>query len=250
MNDQVTDYLIETETGYKLDHLYCQFNEVQPTDLPMLQGVIDTRSEAAKTAISQGRYDLAVMLLAPKYRASALADYAGKGLIKPCIAWKIAREAWLETVNVYPSIEGWEAFFALNLPDSHYFMSEKERHHLSLMPDDIQIYRGYEKKSGRKGISWTLSKMIASQYAYRFKALKMAQGIIKKTDVIGYINTRGHHEIVVRSRESLTYYRSINVVRPKSGLIFNGGRRRKVNIQDSMHLAELTEIDNKSLVNE
>jgi hypothetical protein len=174
---------------------------------------IEAKTLAANNAIAGGLYAADIMLRLPEYRLPRLNLYSRNGLITPERAWKIARDTWINLDKVYPYRDGWLAFFAAMMPTRDLFMTPKELEHLAMLPDEIKIYRGYDRALSRAGISWSMSKMIASQYAKRFKSKKLAQGLVKKADVVGYITARGHHEIVLRSELAVLNQRAVNTVR-------------------------------------
>lgn len=212
----VTDFLIETKSGYKLDHVFIQINHVQPEDLPLYQSVIESKTKTANRALEAEQYDLVLMLISPSHRIKYLCEYAVNQYISNSRAWRIARDTWINQNSVFPNTGEWEQFFELDIPlRQQNFMNEKERNHLSQMPSEIKIYRGYDRAIGRSGLSWSLSKMIASQYANRFKSKIIAQAVVGRDSVMGYINARGHHEIVLKSRLSLENQKAVNAVRPK-----------------------------------
>lgn len=176
------------------------------------------RKQAAENALEQGLFDAEVMMRIPQRRLEKLIEYTAKCLMPPDKAWRIARSTWLELDEVYQYRNDWEQFFNLFMPYRDDFMIKRELDHLSQLPDEIKIYRGYDRALGRSGLSWTMSKLIASQYANRFKSLKIAQGMVKKEDVVGYIVMRGHYEIVLRSEFAVLNQRAVNTVRPDEAM--------------------------------
>ena len=83
-------------------------------------------------------------------------------------------------------------------------MSEEERQFLAQLPESITIYRGgslAEHKSKKYGISWSLGKKIAEQFAdvkviIDKKEMMVIEKQINKADVIAYFNERQEEEII------------------------------------------------------
>jgi hypothetical protein len=83
-------------------------------------------------------------------------------------------------------------------------MSEEERQFLAQLPEKITIYRGgsvSEQKSKKYGISWTLKKEIAENFA-NVKKLRDGKEMlvfekeIAKSEVIAYFKNRQEEEII------------------------------------------------------
>lgn len=201
----------------EVDNEFLCTKTAKPSDHEVLRDSIMSKTIAADNCIKRGDYAASVMLRAPLYRLPHLINFCQHGDINPGRAWEIARATWLQLDEIWRLLPLWETFFALDLPGRSNFMNEAEYIHLYQLPDEIKIYRGYDwergRNVGRKGLSWSMSKIIASQYANQFKAKRMAQAVISKDDVIGYIGTRGHHEIVVKSTSCIVNQRAVNTVR-------------------------------------
>lgn len=172
---------------------------------------------AVQSALDNGMYAAAVMLRLPLHRLGMLNLYTRNGMIPPEKAWRIARDSWLDVDNVSCNRIAWAAFFKEFFDTRQHFMSDKENEHFAALPDQIKIYRGYKGKS-RAGLSWTMSKMIASQYSPSYGGAIVAQGMVNKSDVVGYITARGHHEIVLRSEDVVLNQRAVNAVRPEEAM--------------------------------
>jgi hypothetical protein len=63
----------------------------------------------------------------------------------------------------------------------------------------IKIYRGFRHINFKKGFSWTLSKEKAQWFASRFGGTgKVTSKIVRKFDILGYLDGRGEQEILLR----------------------------------------------------
>lgn len=80
------------------------------------------------------------------------------------------------------------------------FMTKEDQMEFAQMPEALTIYRGYQKRGKKLGLSWTLSKEKAIWFAYRWShrgSPLVAIGTCKKADVFGYCNDREEQEIVI-----------------------------------------------------
>lgn len=94
--------------------------------------------------------------------------------------------------------------FNSDRPKRNKLMSKEELGYLKSLPKEITIFRGgseSEKKSKKYGVSWTLDRKIAEQFA-NVKTLRdkkkmiVHEMTIKKSEVIAYFNEREEEEII------------------------------------------------------
>jgi hypothetical protein len=179
---------------------------------------IKEKAASARAAKDQGLFAAELMIRKPQCRLALLEEYARLGMISKEKAWRVARDTWLNVDEVHSQITQWESFFKHNFSEHSSFMSPHEIAHLATLPEEIKIYRGYDRPNKRAGLSWTMSKFIASQYANRFKSTIIAQAVIHRSDVVGYLSARGHHEIVVKSRDVVINQRAVGALRGEDAM--------------------------------
>lgn len=70
------------------------------------------------------------------------------------------------------------------------------------LPDEFTVYRGMASKSGKRGISYTLSLETAEWFAARLQSGKgcVLAGTAKKKDVLAYFNSRNEQEILIEPK--------------------------------------------------
>ena len=209
-----------------LEHELLCIDPVRSYEEGEISRLLADKKTAYNNALSLERYDAAVMMLEPKYRLSHLINYIRAGGLELEKAAKIARNTWIELNEVYPYRHEWSDIFHYLINVRHEFMTPKELEHLNSLPDHIKIYRGYNRSHKKSSLSWTMSKLIASQFARQFKEKKIAQALIRKSDVIAYLSARGQHEIIVRAEQAVINQRAVNIVTPQEHMnwaIANGG---------------------------
>jgi hypothetical protein len=81
-----------------------------------------------------------------------------------------------------------------------FIMSDDDRAIFTNLPDELKLYRGYNKGKGL-GWSWTLSEEKAIWFAHRFEELdrrpRLLVGTAWKKDAIAYLGFRGEEEILI-----------------------------------------------------
>lgn len=182
---------------------------------------ITAKRQTAINATKQGNFAAAIQCRRPNYRMPHLLEYAKYHDIPAVRIWEVARDTWLNQTTVSSVVSEWEQFFALDLPEAECFMASSELKRLQQFPNQLKIYRAYDgslgRSYGRNSLSWTLSKMVASQFAYNTK--RIAQAEVNKSDVVvGYISERGQHEIVVRSLACIRHLRAVNSIRGSNAM--------------------------------
>ena len=120
-------------------------------------------------------------------------------------------EYWEELVNAYTSqdykkipYKVYHELFSANRPNREKMMDDEELKLFKKLPDQITIYRGgskTEEKTKKYGISWTLDKKIAENFA-NVKAIRdkkemvVIEKTISKKEVVAYFVSRKEEEII------------------------------------------------------
>lgn len=220
------DCLVVSPERVDLDCEFVRCKNVNYEDIAAFEKHIRSRILASRVACQKGLYDTAIMLRLPEHRIKHVIECWLVGKISSKRAWEIARDTWLDCSELYRTKLIWQRFFALNVPQSHLMMNQQERERLEQLPNKFYIYRGYFNKDGRKGISWSTSKMIASQYSIRGGVSLIMQGTVNKSDVVAYIGTRGHYEIIVKDQALVEMHRSMKVISGETAMNwFNDGHK-------------------------
>ncbi|MGL4899696.1 MAG: hypothetical protein ACRDCT_15120 [Shewanella sp.] len=208
----VTDYLKETPSGYKVCHFLGVYDGIIADDLPLMQSLLLSRIKAFNLAMTSGHYKKAVEIVTPARRIKLIVDLVSEGMISLQQAWALARQAWLFQPNIYQERVHWELFFNIAKLCTHEFMCDQEREHLHQLPEEVDIFRGYDQRYGRAGLSWTLSKVVASDHSKRYGNRIIAHSKIRKADIVAYLNVKSEYEIVIPSMSVVENFRAINVI--------------------------------------
>lgn len=86
--------------------------------------------------------------------------------------------------------------------DKHILMEDDDYKIWENLPDELTLYRGISQHHNPKGLSWTKNIETAKWFKNRFNSPDnyMLKAVVKKEDMICYLNSRGEDEIVVDTR--------------------------------------------------
>jgi hypothetical protein len=170
-----------------------------------------SQSDAIQEAYEKGDLDDYVCLHPKGSRVTALRNILGDGIYELCdIAeefWPLVGFHWGDSETSHKDErarrywrEIWDEAFDENgnrTPFSETVMDEAETAVFSALPDEITVWRGYS--GAPEGLSWTLSETVAEWFASRTGGAPMvAQGAVRKSEVISFLNGRFEAEIVAR----------------------------------------------------
>jgi hypothetical protein len=120
----------------------------------------------------------------------------------PAMAASLVELVWSASENMGQHLKAWRKIWQ-SLSDPRLTMDEEERQQFVILPDKLQIFRGWGaiqgRKRGAKGLSWTTSRAMAEWFACRFDVRPgyVASGWVDKKDVFAYLMGREESEIVV-----------------------------------------------------
>lgn len=180
------------------------------------------KKEAIARAIEKGDWYTYIFLHERPWRTDALlavrndlaTDIPGQQF------WQLAGSVWVDSENIWQSIDLWEDLLATDLPGQHWMMDKDERKAFRKLPDQLIVYRGSVPGLNESGLSWTLNHSVALFFAKRFNNAHNQGGVIDwgtvaKADAIAFFNGRGEEEIVVRAHEAVTITRRQTVATAK-----------------------------------
>lgn len=118
------------------------------------------------------------------------------------VFWRLARDVWEDSENIWQYLREWEELFSSNCPHSEHFMSDEERNFFSSLPEKFEIHRGYKHGVNEYGLSWTLSKEKAEWFSNRFQSRKETSAVksrmVSKAECFAYISGRNEEEIIIK----------------------------------------------------
>ena len=162
----------------------------------MLNAQLQHKNEALKKARGSKDWHSFVFLHERPYRHEALMEIDLKLTVKEF--WEMARFVWMDSENIWQFQIYWENVFVR--PNSHLMMTEGEKVALAAMTEMITIYRGYQPRKNKYGLSYTLHEPFALRMATGYgKKGKVWTRQVKKADVVAYLNERGdEQEIIIK----------------------------------------------------
>ncbi len=118
--------------------------------------------------------------------------------------WKNLKDAYIIQNYKKISYKTLKELFASKRKYRSYLMNKEEIGFLKGLPNEITIYRGgslTEEKSKKYGLSWTLNRTIAQNFAStkgirNNKKMMVIEKRIKKSEIIAYFRERQEEEII------------------------------------------------------
>jgi hypothetical protein len=115
--------------------------------------------------------------------------------------WEMLARFWIDTEYPWQSQTVWKDLWGSNRPAKQFAMSEEEREALSLLSEELTVFRGVGKGNNVEGLSWTLSREKAIWFAQRFKPRlgngRLITATANKQDVHAFLNSRKEQEVIV-----------------------------------------------------
>lgn len=166
--------------------------------------------------LAAGDYDDYLMLFDSHERLRPLTEIAQR--LTDVQYWQLLRETWMSAETTHRDRETWRALFTADRSAREQnLMDDEERAALEQLPAQVRIFRGCGNDEGIYGMSWTLDREMAKEFAVyahglRRLALKeaptdikltIAEGWCRKEQVLAHFTARCESEIVV-SPENVT----------------------------------------------
>ena len=115
--------------------------------------------------------------------------------------WRLVREAWIDSENIWESEDHWIELLMADRPHPELIMEAEDRQALEQTPEILTVYRGYHLSGREVGVSWTLDEDRAVWFAKREVVsglALLASGRVAKSEVIALFSERDESEIVVK----------------------------------------------------
>lgn len=155
------------------------------------------KKDAVERALREENWHTYIFMHERPYRFEAFRTIARH--ISPREYWKVVRNVWDDSENIWQHRITWANLFSKEDPLRPLLMSRRERKFLSGLPQKFVVYRGQVKKS-HSGMSWTLDRDKAEWFASRYQRSNpslLVKGIADKQFVIAYMEDRNESEIVI-----------------------------------------------------
>ena len=201
LHDDLKPYLTTTDFGMECIHHPLVVSIMHHE---MLNDHTNKRYEYLKEKVSKalqdGDYSTYVFLHERPYRLEALVDIMDLDHDSKDY-WEMVSSVYIDSENIHQYFDDWLSILNFDSENKKYLMDDEEILSLESFDDELTVYRGYNGKGTRYGLSWTIDKNIAEFFAKRFvnseSNAKIAVGKVKKADVIAYLTGRNESEILV-----------------------------------------------------
>lgn len=117
--------------------------------------------------------------------------------------WETLGAIWSDSENIWQHLSQWKIYLSSSRPGKEWFMDEEEREAFEKLPENLTIYRGYQKWRNKRGLSWTLNKDKAVWFSRRFVTRErrdkaaVDRRVVPKSSVFAYLTGRGEEEIIL-----------------------------------------------------
>lgn len=171
---------------------------VMPQFCAMLNKRFELIKEAAQQAWDHRDFQTYVFRHERPYRLQAFEKCAGE--LSPSEYWELLASIWTDSENIWENKGLWRKLWTAKLPDKESAMDQDELDRLASLPQELTIYRGSNRSTNQKGLSWTLSRDKAKWFANRFHSNGRRRTIciatVDKKNVHALFLGRNEEEIV------------------------------------------------------
>jgi hypothetical protein len=154
------------------------------------------KKESLENAIAEKNWHYYVFLHERPYRYEALLEIRKN--LKGKAFWDLVSAVWIDSENIHQHVGDWIDLWSVKEKSRQSVMNKEERKFLKELPETFSVWRGTGHADVVDGLSWTLDRNKAIWFAGRFsKSRYLAEGTVKKKDVVAYFARRNEQEIVI-----------------------------------------------------
>jgi predicted ABC-type ATPase/DNA-directed RNA polymerase specialized sigma24 family protein/8-oxo-dGTP pyrophosphatase MutT (NUDIX family)/curved DNA-binding protein CbpA len=177
-----------------------------PVDADLINKMFSQKVNAVNDAYENGKWNSYIYMHERPYRLDALMDIEDR--MSDEEFWENVGSIWVDSENIWQNQDVWSDILTSDRPGREKIMTAEELQDFNNLPDEITVYRGHIKGKNKDGLSWTTSEEKARWFANRLASGKdvpeVAEGTVKKSDVIAHFTRRGESEIVVSSPDKIS----------------------------------------------
>ncbi len=137
-------------------------------------------------------------------------DSRWKNRFKQCSDYvEAAKTVWIQSPGSWHYRRQWTAFFEKHAAEVRkVWMTDRELRFLRRLPKPFKLYRGYNKPSGKLGLSWSVDKKAAARIPFnpRLPGKQnpwVITAVANPEQVLAYLTERGEKEIVIHPKNIL-----------------------------------------------
>ena len=164
----------------------------------MMNRQLTYKREKIAECSAAGKWGSVVFLHERPYRLDAFQSIPADAISDEDY-WQILGDVWTDSENIWQCYDVWRLMLSSERSSRELIMDADECEILAGMPDEIEVFRGFNSKGTHNGMSWSTDRERAEWFAKRFAKgdAQIASGMVKKSDVIAHFMCRGEDEIVV-----------------------------------------------------
>jgi hypothetical protein len=200
LDPELAAYLADTEHGWAaLRHPLVYQVPYHPSMNAVSNIQLKAKREQLTKALRRKDWNQYLFLHERAYRIDAFENICWQ--LGSKTYWELLGDIWTDTENLWQNLEKWRDCLTADRRWRNHLMNAEERGTLQLYPPRFTVYRGFTAPGSVLGLSWTTNQIVAKFFARRLaprdNLLFVAQGTVRRRDVIAYFNGRDESEIVV-----------------------------------------------------
>ena len=200
---ELEDYLVDTKFGFpRVEHPFFKSASFSDGHYAFVNQLFREHQQAADEALEQREWFTFVGLHEVPYWLQAFEEIADK--LSDDDYWEVLGQIYTDAENLCDNQHRLGRLLNSKRPKRHRIMDETERGEIEELPTELTVYRGYSLKKRSRAWSWTLDEDKAEWFARRCRIQRIksgqpriAQGRVRKDDIVAYFSRREESEIVV-----------------------------------------------------
>lgn len=115
--------------------------------------------------------------------------------------WSLLGDVYTDSDNIWQNFDVWVKLLSSNRRFTKEFTGKEDRSFFNKLPEEMTIYRGYQRGKNKKGLSFTLSKDKAIWFSARYsKTGAVFELVVNKKQTFAYTNCRNEQEIILKPK--------------------------------------------------
>lgn len=166
----------------------------------MANHYLHQKQQALREALRKRDYEQAIWLHERPYRIDAFTQLCWH--LGDSRYWKLLGHIYTDTENLWQNLDDWVRCLTAERRYRSHMMTGDER--VALRQDNspqFTVYRGFHDPGTVEGLSWTTNSIVGKFFARRLAQpgakRYLAQGRVKRKDVLAYFDARSEYEMLI-----------------------------------------------------
>lgn len=195
--------VVESKAGPSVvTHRYMHDLYMGPTAHALYNARFISLTHAIEEAWENNEWDRFVALHAKPFQLDALREAIP--FMEPEDIAEVAASVWSHSENIWQQEGEWAEVWRAARDNGHasHAMDEDEQRALEALPEEVTVYRGFNRRGREVAMSWSVSRDQAEWFAHRWAraesvAPQVAVATVKRDRIVAYLAARGEDEVIV-----------------------------------------------------